>query len=127
MAAKDPDLHRSKKDLNEILRSFYSQLKNLLKQDATIDSFSTEMFSSGLTAGLSQDVCGILKEFMAGIDAKTSVQELDDHYHKFIEILEKLGGPLQGLALQLKRKGSATHTDTSTDTVQVHEGRPYAK
>ena len=127
MAAKDPDLHRSKRDLKNTLRPLFSQLSDLLQHDATIVSFSAKMFSSGLTVGLSQDVCGILKEFEAGFEIKTSVQELDDHYHKFLGVLEKLGGPLQDLALQLRREGSATPTDTSTDTVQVNEGRPYAK
>ena len=127
MAAKDPDLHRSKRNFKNTLRSRYSQLRDLLQHDATIDSFSTEMFSSGLTVRRSQDVCGILDEFEAGFEIKTSVQDLYDYYHKFLGVLENLGGSLQDLALQLRREGSATPTDTSTDTVQVNEGSSYAK
>lgn len=119
MAAKDPDLHRSKRDLKNTLRSRYSQLRDLLQHDATIDSFSTEMFSSGLTVRRSQDVCGILDEFEAGFEIKTSAQDLYDYYHKFLGVLEKLGGPVQDLALQLRRGGSATPTD--------NEGSSYAK
>ena len=128
MAANVPDLH--KRDLKDLLRSRYSDLRNLLQQNVTVDMFSTGMFSSGLTVGRSQDVCSILDEFVAGFDVKTSVQELDDHYYKFLEVLKKLGGQVQDIALQLQRgqgEGSATPTDISTDTVQVNEGRPYAK
>lgn len=68
-----------------------------------------------------------IDEFEAGFEIKTSVQDLYDYYHKFLGVLENLGGSLQDLALQLRREGSATPTDTSTDTVQVNEGSSYAK
>ena len=81
------------------------------------------MFSSGLTVRRSQDVCGILDEFEAGFEIKTSAQDLYDYYHKFLGVLEKLGGPVQDLALQLRRGGSSGGSATPID----NEGSSYAK
>lgn len=80
-------------------------MRGILKGSMT--SFADGMFSANLIGNdtmSSHDYDLIMNEFRHGLNLYYNKQAVQDHFEKFLKVLENLEGPVEELARQLRKK-----------------------
>lgn len=114
MATVDPrvdlevDLLRAK--LKRILQAYHATIKEILKNNMV--PFANKMFSANLigketVSYHSYDL--IMNEFQSGLHYN-SIRLIQDHFEKFLNVLESLEGPVKELICQLRLDLSTDNT-----------------
>ena len=112
MAARPPPesdaSKKYKKAVNKEFNSLYADLSSSLK--SSMQTFGEKAFGAGLisvSAMKSKNFDNIATDFLAGLNLKDSVLDIQKYCQCFIDILEDLGGPAVAAAKHLSIRWSA--------------------
>ena len=86
----------------------FDKLNSILKK--CMEEFSKKAYAAKLTyqpVTENENFDNIFDQFKSALEWKTSVEDIKEHYQKFIDILEELGGPAEDAAKDLADQLSA--------------------
>ena len=110
MAAKVEDnvLKEYRKALVTAFNSKYHDLSSAL--EGSMQMFSEKTHAAHMISPSvlkSKDFCSIANAFLAGLNLKDSVQDVQQYCQRFIDILQDVGGPALDVAKHLSIRWSA--------------------
>lgn len=91
--------------VKDVFVTNFDKLSSILQK--SMEEFSKKAYAAKLTYRQNENFTNIFDQFKSALEWKTSVEDIKDHYQKFIDILEELGGPAEDAAKDLASQLSA--------------------